>query len=172
VSRRKPSRPSASCSAAACCRRPRWRRQADYADRTRRVAQARHGRLARAVEQRWRRRSATTSTGRPGLITGPRLAAGMRPHPDGWRGTRPIPGGTQAVLADPASLPHYPDGLAPRRHPGRQLGWCRHPRHRPPEHVPRTPTESPSEFGDRVEGHRRGHKDVDLDAAAAARQSF
>jgi DNA-binding MarR family transcriptional regulator len=75
------------------------------------MAQAQHSRLAKAVEGRWRKR-----LGRDfdrlskALITGPQLALGLRPYPDGWRASRnPYRARTEAVLADPVSaLPWYP----------------------------------------------------------------
>jgi DNA-binding MarR family transcriptional regulator len=75
------------------------------------AAQAKHARLAKAVERRWRKRLG------PGfdrlskaLVTGQQLAVGLRPYPDGWRAARnPYRARTEAVLADPASaLPRYP----------------------------------------------------------------
>jgi len=74
-------------------------------------AQARHVRIAKTVEERWRKR-----LGRDfdrlskALVTGPRLALGLRPYPDGWRASRnPYRAQTEAVLADPVSaLPWYP----------------------------------------------------------------
>ena len=73
--------------------------------------QAKHARLAKAVEQRWRKRlGAGFDRLTKALITGPQLALGLRPYPDGWRAMRnPYRARTEAVLADPASaLPRYP----------------------------------------------------------------
>ena len=37
------------------------------------------------------------------------LVLGLRPHPGGWRGSKPYLGQTEAMLADPTGvLPHYP----------------------------------------------------------------
>jgi DNA-binding MarR family transcriptional regulator len=75
------------------------------------AAQTQHGRLADAVERRWKKR-----LGRDfdrlarALVTGPSLALGLPPYPDGWRASRtPYRAQTEAVLADPVSaLPRYP----------------------------------------------------------------
>jgi len=75
------------------------------------AAQARHARLAKAVERRWRRRlGGDFDRLAKALITGRQLALGLEPYPDGWRAARnPYRARTQAVLADPASaLPRYP----------------------------------------------------------------
>jgi DNA-binding MarR family transcriptional regulator len=75
------------------------------------AAQGQHARLARAVEQRWRRRlGGDFDRLAKALITGRQLALGLQPYPDGWRAARnPYRARTQAVLADPVSaLPQYP----------------------------------------------------------------
>jgi DNA-binding MarR family transcriptional regulator len=75
------------------------------------AAQARHARLTKAVELRWRKRlGGDYQRLVRALISGDRLALGLRPYPDGWRaGRNPYRAQTQAVLADPASaLPQYP----------------------------------------------------------------
>jgi DNA-binding MarR family transcriptional regulator len=75
------------------------------------AAQAQHARLAKGVEQRWRERlGGDVDRLAKALITGPRLALGLQPYPDGWRAARnPYRARTQAVLADPVSaLPRYP----------------------------------------------------------------
>jgi DNA-binding MarR family transcriptional regulator len=74
------------------------------------AAQTQHARLAKAVERRWRRRlGGDIDRLTKALITGPQLALGLQPHPDGWRARNPYRARTQAVLADPASaLPQYP----------------------------------------------------------------
>jgi DNA-binding MarR family transcriptional regulator len=75
------------------------------------AGQARHARLAKAVERRWRRRlGGDFDRLAKALITGRQLALGLQPYPDGWRAARnPYRARTQAVLADPASaLPRYP----------------------------------------------------------------
>jgi len=43
-------------------------------------------------------------------VTGPALALGLEPYPDGWRAERtPYRAQTEAMLADPVSaLPRYP----------------------------------------------------------------
>ena len=75
------------------------------------AAQVKHARLAKAVEQRWRKRLGG-DFGRltKALITGRQLALGLQPYPDGWRaGRNPYRARTHAVLADPVSaLPRYP----------------------------------------------------------------
>ena len=75
------------------------------------AAQTRHARLAKAVEGRWRNRlgSGFDRLSRA-LVTGPQLALGLQPYPDGWRAARnPYRARTEAVLADPVSaLPRYP----------------------------------------------------------------
>ena len=74
-----------------------------------REAQARAERLHREVELAWpaagRLRAALA-----GLLERPDLLAlGLRPHPGGWRGTKPYLAQTEAMLEDPAAtLPHYP----------------------------------------------------------------
>ena len=74
-----------------------------------RVAQEQAERLHREVDTAWpaagRLRAALAGVlERPDL-----LALGLRPHPDGWRGTRPYLAQTEARLANPAgTLPHYP----------------------------------------------------------------
>jgi DNA-binding MarR family transcriptional regulator len=75
------------------------------------AAQAQHATLAKAVEQRWRRRlGGDFDRLARAIITGPQLALGLQPYPDGWRAARnPYRVRTQAMLADPASaLPQYP----------------------------------------------------------------
>ena len=43
------------------------------------------------------------------LLEDPRLADGLRPHPDGWRATKRYLAHTEAMLADPrGALPAYP----------------------------------------------------------------
>ena len=91
----------------------------DPADRSRLVrltdeglaAQAQGARLAKAVEQRWRKRlGGDFDRLTKALITGRQLALGLQPYPDGWRAARnPYRARTHAVLADPVSaLPQYP----------------------------------------------------------------
>ena len=81
-------------------------------------AQQDHRRLVGAVEQRWRDRfgadliSELVSSLRA-LFTRQdgqqRIAAGLVPHPDGWRAHPPYLSRTQAMVDDPAgTLPHYP----------------------------------------------------------------
>jgi hypothetical protein len=75
------------------------------------AAQAKHARLAKAVERRWRKRlGGDFDRLARALITGPQLALGLQPYPDGWRAARnPYRARTEAVLADPTSaLPRYP----------------------------------------------------------------
>jgi hypothetical protein len=75
------------------------------------AAQAQHASLAKAVERRWRKRlGGDFDRLAKALITGPQLALGLHPYPDGWRAARnPYRTRTQAVLADPTSaLPRYP----------------------------------------------------------------
>jgi DNA-binding MarR family transcriptional regulator len=75
------------------------------------AAQAQHARLAKAVERRWRKRlGGDFDRLVRALITGPQLALGLQPYPDGWRaGRNPYRARTEAVLADPTSaLPQYP----------------------------------------------------------------
>ena len=75
------------------------------------AAQAQHSRLAKAVEQRWRKRlGGDFDRLTKALITGRQLALGLQPYPDGWRAARnPYRARTHAVLADPVSaLPQYP----------------------------------------------------------------
>ena len=75
------------------------------------AAQAQHARLAKAVEQRWRKRlGGDFDRLTKALITGRQLALGLQPYPDGWRAARnPYRARTHAVLADPVSaLPQYP----------------------------------------------------------------
>ena len=75
------------------------------------AAQAQHARLAKAVEQRWRKRLGDDFDRlAKALITGRQLALGLQPYPDGWRAARnPYRARTHTVLADPASaLPRYP----------------------------------------------------------------
>ena len=75
------------------------------------AAQAQHARLIKAVERRWRKRlGGDFDRLANALITGPQLALGLQPYPDGWRAARnPYRARTEAVLADPASaLPQYP----------------------------------------------------------------
>jgi len=75
------------------------------------AAQTQHGRLAKAVERRWRKRLGGDFDRLAGaLITGRQLALGLQPYPDGWRAARnPYRARTEAVLADPAAaLPQYP----------------------------------------------------------------
>ena len=75
------------------------------------AAQGKHVLLAKAVERRWRKRlGADFDRLRKTLVTGPQLALGLEPYPDGWRATRnPYRARTEAVLADPVSaLPRYP----------------------------------------------------------------
>ena len=43
------------------------------------------------------------------ILGHPDLSAGLRPHPGGWRASKPYAQQTEAVLADPrGALPHYP----------------------------------------------------------------
>ena len=75
------------------------------------AAQAQHARLAKAVEQRWRRRlGGDFDRLAKAVITGRQLALGLHPYPDGWRAARnPYRARTKAVLAEPTSaLPQYP----------------------------------------------------------------
>jgi DNA-binding MarR family transcriptional regulator len=75
------------------------------------ATQAQHGRLARAVERRWRKRlGGDFDRLANALVSGRQLALGLQPYPDGWRAARnPYRAQTEAVLADPASaLPRYP----------------------------------------------------------------
>jgi DNA-binding MarR family transcriptional regulator len=75
------------------------------------AAQQQHTRLVTAVERRWRRRlGGEFDRLTKAVISGHRLALGLRPYPDGWRAARnPYRTRTQAMLADPAStLPRYP----------------------------------------------------------------
>ena len=72
---------------------------------------AQHTRIAKAVEQRWRKRLGDDFDRlAQALVTGRQLALGLQPYPDGWRASRnPYRARTEAVLADPASaLPQYP----------------------------------------------------------------
>ena len=73
-----------------------------------REAQDRADRLHREVESAWpaagRLRAALAGVLEPEL-----LVLGLRPHPGGWRGTRPYLAQTESMLEDPAAtLPHYP----------------------------------------------------------------
>ena len=75
------------------------------------AAQRQHVRLAKAVEQRWRKRLGGEFDRLVEAIpAGPTLAPGLQPYPDGWRaGRNPYRARTEAMLADPASaLPQYP----------------------------------------------------------------
>ncbi|HKE65915.1 MAG TPA: hypothetical protein VKB59_14870 [Micromonosporaceae bacterium] len=71
---------------------------------------ARHPRIVAATEDRWRTRAARdVDRVRSALITGERLAFGLRPYPDGWRAHNPYRARTELMLADPtAALPHQP----------------------------------------------------------------
>ncbi len=73
------------------------------------AAQERADRLHGEVEP-WARRLANRLRGAlAGLLEADELAAGLRPHPGGWRGTKPYLAQTEAMLEDPAAaLPHYP----------------------------------------------------------------
>lgn len=75
------------------------------------AAQSQHARLIRTIERRWRTRLGTDFDRLANaLVTGPQLALGLQPYPDGWRASRnPYRTQTQAILAAPAAaLPHYP----------------------------------------------------------------
>jgi hypothetical protein len=81
-------------------------------------AQQDHRRLVGAVEQRWRDRFGADlitelASSLRALFTHQdgrqRIAAGLVPHPDGWRAHPPYLSRTQAMVDDPAgTLPHYP----------------------------------------------------------------
>ena len=81
-------------------------------------AQQDYQRLVSAVEQRWRDRfGADQIAGLADALRAlfadgggqPRIAAGLRPYPGGWRAHAPYLGRTEVMLADPAAaLPHYP----------------------------------------------------------------
>ena len=72
------------------------------------------GRLHQGIEKRWARRFATDAVERlraalERVLEHPELPAGLRPHLDGWRASKPYVEQTRAVLADPRRrLPHHP----------------------------------------------------------------
>jgi DNA-binding MarR family transcriptional regulator len=68
--------------------------------------QADHRRLHARIG---RRSDADLRTWLEHVLGHPELSAGMRPHPAGWRASKPYARQTEAVLADPRGrLPHYP----------------------------------------------------------------
>jgi hypothetical protein len=79
-----------------------------------RAAQKASARRHRDVEEQWVERYGAGDIGRlraalQRVLDDPRLADGLRPHPDGWRATRRYLAHTEAMLVDPrAALPHYP----------------------------------------------------------------
>lgn len=68
----------------------------------------------RELEEQWVERFGVGEIGRlraalRRVLDDPRLAVGLRPHPDGWRATKRYLAHTEAVLADPrGALPAYP----------------------------------------------------------------
>lgn len=79
-----------------------------------RKAQQAQARRHREVEGQWVERFGAADLGRlraalQRLLEDPRLADGLRPHPDGWRATKRYLAHTEAMLADPrGALPAYP----------------------------------------------------------------
>ena len=63
-------------------------------------------RLHTRLEKRW---DAGLRGALERILAHPDLAAGLQPHPEGWRASKPYAQRTEAVLADPRRhLPHYP----------------------------------------------------------------
>jgi hypothetical protein len=68
--------------------------------------QAEQRRLHTRVGKRW---DADLRTSLERILDHPDLSSGLRPHPTGWRASKPYAQQTEAVLADPLGrLPHYP----------------------------------------------------------------
>ena len=74
-----------------------------------REAQDRAERLHREIEHAWPA-AGWLRAALAGVLERPELLVlGLRPHPGGWRGTRPYQAQTEAMLENPATtLPHYP----------------------------------------------------------------
>ena len=72
-----------------------------------RAAQASADRSHSEIGARWAPQAAAALVGL--LERRDALAVGLRPHPGGWRGSKPYLAQTEARLADPTgALPHYP----------------------------------------------------------------
>jgi hypothetical protein len=81
-------------------------------------AQAKHARLLAGVEAAWRERHGEPALNRLRCALAelldatrdgrPLLAQGLAPNPGGWRAEKPYLAQTEAMLADPRALAHFP----------------------------------------------------------------
>ena len=77
-------------------------------------ARAEAPRIHAAIESAWAARHGADELSRlrttlDTVLEHPGLASGLRPHPDGWRSSKPYAAHTDALLRNPrATLPHHP----------------------------------------------------------------
>jgi len=71
---------------------------------------AEHARVHASIEETWEARfGGALGTSLARVLEHPELAAGLRPHPGGWRASPPYLKHTEALIADPVgTLPHHP----------------------------------------------------------------